>query len=389
LACIEAHRKGDVAERTLCRLQAIQHRSQLPHRRSRTSDSAEARANVSSPRFVGAWPSGAAGYALEVFDMRTAYPLVFALNAATSDEHVREAVYRLIESYVVRRAICGLTPKNYNTIFLRLATIARESWPSEAVLASLFRDLGVADLDATPGPAAMADRAPAQHEARVNAATPATPESELDRRHSMAFVDLEPKIRDLTHMAELARFHAIDTFGSNSPAETEEGKRERSIALFAVVHVEEMVRDLEKVYDAGWSRAPFQRRSAARHSLGDRRMKRAAFGPPFFVRDEPRGLRDCADSRLSRLVRLGEEDEVFLDHTPRELRDIGLVEIIGGLKIDFLDVQEFPVSFDFVADVIAIELGPSLQSAELLHRRLARIVKVLHEIRIARRRSRA
>jgi len=125
-------------------------------------------------------------------------------------------------------------------------------WPSEAVLASLFRDLGVAYLDVTPGPATMADRATAQHEARMNAATPASPESERDRCYSRAFMDLEPKIHDLMHMAELARFHAIDTFGSNSPDETEEGKREREIALFAVVHVEEMVRDLEKAYEAGF-----------------------------------------------------------------------------------------------------------------------------------------
>jgi hypothetical protein len=128
-------------------------------------------------------------------------------------------------------------------------------WPSEAVLASLFRDLGVAGLDAKPGPATMADRAPAQYEARMNAATPASPESVRDRRHSRAFMDFELKIRDLTHMAELARFHAIDTFGSNFPDETEEGKREREIALFAVVHVEEMIRDLEKTYAAAWSGA--------------------------------------------------------------------------------------------------------------------------------------
>jgi hypothetical protein len=86
----------------------------------------------------------------------------------------------------------------------------------------------------------------------MNAATPASPESERDRRHSTAFMDLEPKIRDLTHMAELARLHAIDTFGSIPPNETEEGKRERSIALFAIVHVVEMACDLEKAYEAGW-----------------------------------------------------------------------------------------------------------------------------------------
>ena len=86
--------------------------------------------------------------------------------------------------------------------------------------------------------------------AQNDTTTPAT-----ERRFFCAYSDLEPKIRDLTHMAELARFHAIDTFGSNSSDETEEGKRERAIALFAVMHVEEMVRDLEKAYDAGWSSA--------------------------------------------------------------------------------------------------------------------------------------
>ncbi|WP_423961076.1 DUF262 domain-containing protein [Bradyrhizobium sp.] len=85
-------------------------------------------------------PLARLAYALEVFEMRTAYPLVFALNAATSDEHARQAVYRLIESYVVRRAICGLTPKNYNTTFLRLATIARESGGSLEALRIAFTE---------------------------------------------------------------------------------------------------------------------------------------------------------------------------------------------------------------------------------------------------------
>jgi hypothetical protein len=47
-------------------------------------------------------------------------------------------------------------------------------WPSEAVLASLFRDLGVADVDATPGPATMADRAPARREEARSTAAPAS-----------------------------------------------------------------------------------------------------------------------------------------------------------------------------------------------------------------------
>jgi hypothetical protein len=89
----------------------------------------------------------------------------------------------------------------------------------------------------------------------MNAATPASPEREFERRHSRAFKDLDSKIRDLAHMAELVRFHAVESFGSISPDEIEEIKRERSTALFAVIHVTDMVSDLEKAYDAGWSSA--------------------------------------------------------------------------------------------------------------------------------------
>ena len=75
--------------------------------------------------------------------------------------------------------------------------------------------------------------------------------SRATERYFDAYSDLEPKIRDLTHMAELARYHAIEAFGSNHPGETEEENRERSTALFAIVHLEEMIRDLEKAWEAG------------------------------------------------------------------------------------------------------------------------------------------
>jgi hypothetical protein len=93
----------------------------------------------------------------------------------------------------------------------------------------------------------------------MNAATTSRPDVDL----SDAYMDLEPQIRDLTHMAELARFHAIDTFGSNSPDETEGGKRERAIALFAVAHLEQMVKDLEKAWDAGFRSGVQSKESAS------------------------------------------------------------------------------------------------------------------------------
>lgn len=86
----------------------------------------------------GTGPLGRLAYALDRFDTRTAYPLVMAINAATIDENAREGAYRLIESYVVRRALCRLTPKNFNTIFLRLATVVREKSGSLEALSAAF-----------------------------------------------------------------------------------------------------------------------------------------------------------------------------------------------------------------------------------------------------------
>ena len=60
-----------------------------------------------------------------------------------------------------------------------------------------------------------------------------------------------------------------------------------------------------------------------------------------------------------RLVQVGQQGQVLFDHALREFRDIGLIEVIGRLQIDFLDVEELTVSLDFIADAIAIEFGPS------------------------------
>jgi hypothetical protein len=65
-----------------------------------------------------------------------------------------------------------------------------------------------------------------------------------------------PQVLDLEPAQGLGvALHAVESFGSISPDETEEIKRERSTALFAVIHVTDMVSDLKKAYDAGWSSA--------------------------------------------------------------------------------------------------------------------------------------
>ena len=54
---------------------------------------------------------------LDSFDIRTAYPLLLHLldEALTASEWKEIALY--LESYLLRRAVCGMTTKNYNRVF--------------------------------------------------------------------------------------------------------------------------------------------------------------------------------------------------------------------------------------------------------------------------------
>jgi Protein of unknown function DUF262 len=60
------------------------------------------------------------GRELAAFDVTTAYPLVFVIQASDASEEEKASLYQLVVSYVVRRMLCGLTAKNYNNVFLRI-----------------------------------------------------------------------------------------------------------------------------------------------------------------------------------------------------------------------------------------------------------------------------
>lgn len=77
---------------------------------------------------------------LTVFDVSTAYPLVFVIAAAEVEDEDRTWLYRRVASYIVRRALCGLTPKNYNNTFVRLAGYLRDNGVSRQSFAAGFAD---------------------------------------------------------------------------------------------------------------------------------------------------------------------------------------------------------------------------------------------------------
>jgi len=74
---------------------------------------------------------------LRILDMTTAYPFMLWLceHRQKISEDEFEGILADLESYIVRRTICRLTPKNYNRIFLALSTkLSKEGLPNRASL---------------------------------------------------------------------------------------------------------------------------------------------------------------------------------------------------------------------------------------------------------------
>jgi len=59
------------------------------------------------------------------FDLSTAYPLILLIAASKAEPDTKQAIYSLIGSYIIRRALCGLTAKNYNIAFLDIVSHMR------------------------------------------------------------------------------------------------------------------------------------------------------------------------------------------------------------------------------------------------------------------------
>jgi uncharacterized protein with ParB-like and HNH nuclease domain len=75
---------------------------------------------------------------LDAFDIRTAYPLLLALMEADTEDAEWLAISNILESYLLRRAVCNLGTKNYNRIFLSLTRNLRGSGRGAARLRELL-----------------------------------------------------------------------------------------------------------------------------------------------------------------------------------------------------------------------------------------------------------
>lgn len=62
---------------------------------------------------------------LSAFEISTAFPFLLALLDKRVDEQTLDEIAVVLESYLLRRAVCGLTTKNYNRIFLQITKSLR------------------------------------------------------------------------------------------------------------------------------------------------------------------------------------------------------------------------------------------------------------------------
>lgn len=75
---------------------------------------------------------------LSIFDLSTAFPAVLVIDGSDADDDLKARLYDYIVSYVVRRALCHLNPKNYNNIFVELASYLRAHGVSQGSFAGYF-----------------------------------------------------------------------------------------------------------------------------------------------------------------------------------------------------------------------------------------------------------
>lgn len=80
------------------------------------------------------------GRKLATWEVSTAYPLVFCVAVSDTGEEEKSRLYRLIYSYVVRRALCGLTAKNLNKTFQRLVAHLLKNGVAVQAFAAAFAD---------------------------------------------------------------------------------------------------------------------------------------------------------------------------------------------------------------------------------------------------------
>lgn len=97
----------------------------------------------------GDLPIARFGRRLQVYDTTTTHPLALRISTADIAHSEKVAMFNTIVSYIVRRAVCGLTPKNYNNWFISILRQLSKGTLSNQLLKEL---MGSSNTDASRWP---------------------------------------------------------------------------------------------------------------------------------------------------------------------------------------------------------------------------------------------
>lgn len=95
-------------------------------------------------------PVGRFGRMADAFDVSTAMPLAIYLATEPSVAGRLKEAFEALESYILRRDICGLTTKNYNRFFVALTTRLRACEGDKVAELMSYLSNRTADLDRWP-----------------------------------------------------------------------------------------------------------------------------------------------------------------------------------------------------------------------------------------------
>lgn len=67
---------------------------------------------------TGTSPISRFGRRIAVFDITTLHPLALMISASPIADDAKSEMFNDLVAYLMRRSVCGLTPKNYNNVFM-------------------------------------------------------------------------------------------------------------------------------------------------------------------------------------------------------------------------------------------------------------------------------
>jgi len=87
---------------------------------------------------VGDDPISTFGRKIAPYDITTLHSLALFIDVSDVDNDEKAKMFDYLLSYVVRRAICGLTQKNYNNVFIRVLSKLSEAGPTAVNLRNIL-----------------------------------------------------------------------------------------------------------------------------------------------------------------------------------------------------------------------------------------------------------